>query len=73
MSQSELLAEKKMTENRDVWVFIEQADGQIADVSLELLAKAGELAQILGSQVVGLLFGHHVDGLAEKIISEAMP
>ena len=57
-----------MTENRDVWVFIEQTDGQIAEVSLELLAKAGELAEILESQVWGLLFGHHVNGLAEEII-----
>ena len=56
MSQSELLTEKIMTETRDVWVFIEQTDGQIADVSLELLAKARELAKILGSQVWGLLF-----------------
>ena len=57
-----------MTETKDVWVFIEQTDGHIADVSLELLAKAGELAQILRSQVWGLLLGHQVEALAEKII-----
>ena len=68
MSELGLLTEKTMTKTRDIWVFIEQSDGQIADVSLELLAKGGELAKILGSQVWGLLFGHHVDALAEKVI-----
>ena len=31
--------------SRDVWVFIEQEEGVIAEVSLELLAKGRELAQ----------------------------
>ena len=57
-----------MTDSRDVWVFVEQEEGKIADVSLELLAKGGELAQTLGSQVWALLFGHQVDHLAEKVI-----
>ena len=38
---------KTMTENRNVWVFIEQEEGRIAEVSLELLGKAQELAQEL--------------------------
>ena len=63
-----------MTDSKNIWVFIEQesggsaAGGQIADVSLELLAKGNELAQTLGSQVWGLLFGHQVKNLAEKVI-----
>ena len=57
-----------MTETRDVWVFIEQADGQIADVSLELLAKAGELAQTLGGQVWALLLGYQIKTLAQEVI-----
>jgi len=58
----------KMTDRKDIWVFIEQTDGQIADVSLELLAKANELAQTLSSQVWGLLFGKQVENLAEKVV-----
>ena len=58
-----------MTASKDIWVFIEQGDGAIAEVSLELLAKAGELAQILNSQVWGLLLGHQVDALAFDVIS----
>ena len=52
-----------MTEKNEVWVFIEQEDGRIADVSLELLSKARELAEGLGGTVCGLLLGHQVGDL----------
>jgi electron transfer flavoprotein alpha subunit len=54
--------------DRDVWVFIEQQDGKIADVSLELLGKAQELAQQLNSRVCGVLCGYQLDGQAEQVI-----
>ncbi|MEJ2554661.1 MAG: electron transfer flavoprotein subunit alpha/FixB family protein [Anaerolineae bacterium] len=54
--------------SRDVWVFIEQEEGAIADVSLELLAKGQELARTLKSQLCGLLYGYHVGDLAETVI-----
>ena len=54
--------------NRDVWVFIEQEEGIIAEVSLELLAKGQELAHAVGGQVCGLLCGYEVGDLAETII-----
>ncbi len=57
-----------MATNNDIWVFIEQADGKIADVSLELLAKAQELARPLNGRVCGLLCGHRVEALAESVI-----
>ncbi len=63
-----------MTEQKSIWVFIEHADGQIADVSLELTGKARELADQLGQasagmyEVVGLLCGHNVDALAQDVI-----
>ena len=56
-----------MTE-RNVWIFIEQEDGQIADISLELLAKGQELAQTLGSQVWAFLCGHEIGDLPESVI-----
>jgi electron transfer flavoprotein alpha subunit len=58
----------KMANDRDVWVFIEQIDGQIGDVSLELLSKAQELADILGSRVYGVLCGHQGETLAQVAI-----
>ena len=54
--------------SRDVWVFIEQEEGVIADVSLELLAKAQELAGTLDSQVCGLMCGYQVEDLPETVI-----
>jgi len=57
-----------MNKDREVWVFIEQEAGEIATVSLELLAKGRELAEGLGSRVCALLFGHGIAHLAEKAI-----
>jgi electron transfer flavoprotein alpha subunit len=53
---------------RDVWVFVEQEDGEIAPVSLELLGKARELARRLESQVWALLPGSGVADLAQPTI-----
>lgn len=55
-------------DSRDVWVFIEQEEGVIVDVSLELLGRARELARTLNSRVCGLLCGHQVGDLAETVI-----
>ncbi len=57
-----------MTSERNVWIFVEQEGGQIAEISLELLAKGQELAQTLDSQVWALLCGHEIGGLAEYVI-----
>ncbi|MEJ2606634.1 MAG: hypothetical protein P8Z41_08165 [Anaerolineales bacterium] len=57
-----------MTESKDIWIYIEQEEDRIGDVSLELLAKGQELAATLQSQVWGLLCGHQVEKLAESVI-----
>jgi len=57
-----------MANERDVWVFVEQEEGKIADVSLELLAKGQELARTLKGQVCGLLCGYEMDDLAQAVI-----
>jgi electron transfer flavoprotein alpha subunit len=57
-----------MTTRQSIWVYIEQTDGRIADVSLELVGKARDLADQLGYQVVGLLCGHRVEDLARDVI-----
>ena len=58
-----------MPAQNSIWVFIEQTDGKIADVSLELTGKARELADPLGYEVVGLLCGCGVAPLADQVIS----
>lgn len=57
-----------MAGTQDIWVFIEQENGKMADVSLELLAKAQELAQTLNGEVCALLCGYHGDKLAETCV-----
>jgi electron transfer flavoprotein alpha subunit len=57
-----------MMADRIIWVFIEQEDQQIAEVSLELLAKASEIARQLGSETWAVLCGYQVMDLAEVVI-----
>jgi electron transfer flavoprotein alpha subunit len=57
-----------MTAERNVWVFIEQEDQRIADVSLELLGKGAEIARQLGSEVWAFLCGDQVGDLTEQVI-----
>jgi electron transfer flavoprotein alpha subunit len=59
---------ENMMTKRNVWVYIEQDDQHIAEVSLELLAKAGEITKQLGSEVWAVLCGYEVGGLAEPVI-----
>jgi len=57
-----------MNSERNVWIFIEQEDHQIADASLELLGKGAEIAGRLGSEVWAVLCGDQVNDLAEPVI-----
>ncbi len=45
----------------NVWVFIEQEGGKIADVSLELVSKGKELAERLGVKTEAVLLGNNVE------------
>ena len=54
------------TNNRDVWVFIEQRNGKAADVSFELLSKGRKLAETLKSSLVSVVIGSNVKSIAEE-------
>lgn len=51
----------------NVWVFIEQASGKIADVSLELVCKGRELADRLGVNTEAVLLGHGLEAKAKEL------
>ncbi len=53
---------------RGVWVFVEQADGHPARVSLELLGKGRELAAKLDVELTAFLIGESVGQLARELI-----
>lgn len=54
---------------KDVYVFIEQRDGKVQNVALELLGKARELADALGEKVVAVMPGYKFTDQAELCIA----
>jgi electron transfer flavoprotein alpha subunit len=56
----------------EVWVFAEQEDGSLHDVSLELCGKARELADRLGVKTGAVLPGAGVEPLAGRLIAQGI-
>jgi len=54
---------------KDIYVFIEQREGLIQNVALELLGKARKLADTLDEKVVGILLGHNITDKAQGLIA----
>jgi electron transfer flavoprotein alpha subunit len=52
----------------EVWVFGEQRNGQLEDVSIELMGKARQLADKLGVKVGALVLGNNVGELGGRLI-----
>jgi len=50
-----------MESKKNVLVFVEVRQGRIADVSLELISAAGDLAAQLGGEVTAVAAGHQLD------------
>ena len=46
--------------SKDIFVFAEQRDGKLQNVSYELIGEAASLAQDLGQKVVAVLLGDKV-------------
>ncbi|NOX32703.1 MAG: 4Fe-4S dicluster domain-containing protein, partial [Deltaproteobacteria bacterium] len=55
------------SDHKGIWVFAEQTDGILADVSLELLGKAMDLAGSLKEDVSAVLMGKNVAGLCDTL------
>jgi electron transfer flavoprotein alpha subunit len=53
-------------EEKVIWVLLEQTDGRLENVSLEILSKGRQLADESNWSLTGLLIGHHVRSLAEE-------
>jgi len=53
----------------DVWVYIENDSGTIADVSFELLGKGRELADHLGYELACFIIGYQVSDLGPELIA----
>lgn len=53
-------------ERKTIWVFLEQRDGELERVSLEILFKGRQLADEAGWSLIGLLLGHQVRDQAQR-------
>lgn len=58
----------ELKDYRDVWVFIEQREGRIANVSLELLGEGRKIADKLGVKLKGILLGNKIEALAKDVV-----
>ncbi len=56
----------------EVWVFAEQEDGSLHDISLELCGKARQLADRLGVKAGAVLAGSGVNGLPARLIAQGI-
>ena len=54
---------------KNIFVFCEQRDGEIQNVSLELIGVARELAEKTGEKVNAVLLGHNVIDKAAELIA----
>ena len=54
---------------KNVYVFVEQREGVIQNVGLELLGKARELADALNEKVYAMLLGHDLTTQAQECIA----
>lgn len=57
-----------LTSYKDVFVFIEQREGVIQGVSLELLGKARDLANVLGQKVIAVFPGFNISAQSQELI-----
>lgn len=62
----------KVNRQGEVWVFAEQEDGTLHDVSLELCGKARDLADRLGVRVGAVLPGSQMAGEAARLIAHGV-
>ncbi len=56
-----------INEFKDIWVFCEQRNGVLMNTDFELISEGRKLADERGSQLIGILLGHNVEGLAKEL------
>ena len=55
--------------NKDIFVYIEQRDREIQNVSFELLGEARRLVAVSGGDVCGVLVGNNISDLAKEVVA----
>lgn len=62
-------ARSKAFRDQGVWVFAEQHEGKLAEVSLEILGEGRRLADTLGVELAAVLPGYGIDSLALELFA----
>ncbi len=57
-----------LNEYKGVWVFVEQREGVLEKVSLELICKGREIADKIGEKVTAVVLGEKVDHLCQELV-----
>ncbi len=68
-SKVEKAGASDLSQYSDIWVFVEQTGGKIADVAFELLSTGRELAVKRGCKLCAVILGYKLDGTAEALIA----
>ena len=66
VDEEEAQIRAKLKEYKDVWVFVEQTEGEPATVSWELLGVGARLAQTLGVKLCSVVVGSKVEALCHE-------
>jgi electron transfer flavoprotein alpha subunit len=66
LDEEEARLAAKLKEYKGVWIFVEQNDGEPAEVSWELLGKGAELARTLEVELCALVIGNKVENLCQE-------
>ncbi len=61
--------ETDLSAYKNVWVFVEQREGKIMPVSIELLGEGRKLADEIGCKLCGILLGDGIASLADDVQS----
>lgn len=57
-----------MKQTKDLWVVAEHKDGELQEVTLEMLGDARRLADKIGSSVCAVLMGHRLTGMVDPLV-----
>lgn len=69
ISLPEKIKKKPTIKAKDVWIYAETKDGELATVVYELMGKGRELADKLGEKLIAILIGDKISHLAQTLIS----
>ena len=56
-----------LEEYKGVFIYAQQVDNKLSSIAFELIGKAKELANDLGTEVTAVLLGSNVKGLADEL------